>query len=68
MTDLLPLLTVSSTEDHDIVLNSIAAKNSILEFNKLLNVYRKHEAKHQLLELLSAKVESAKELETKLQQ
>jgi hypothetical protein len=66
--DLLPMLTIKSHDERDIVANSVAAKNSIVEFNKLLNVYRMHEARQELFEKISLKLEEGKQLEQKLQQ
>lgn len=68
MLDLLPMLTVKSHDERDIISNTVAAKNSVIEFNKLLNVYRKHEARQELLETLTKKLEEANQLENRLAQ
>ena len=68
MLDLLPLLTISSSEVRDIEMASAGAKNSLLEFNRLLNVYRRHEARYDLLEKLQSKIDEAAVVETQLKQ
>ena len=68
MHDALPLLTLNSSEVRDIELHAASMKNSLLEFNRLLNIYRKHEARQELSLLLDAKLNDLQALEIKLQE
>lgn len=64
----LPLISMPSNQEEDIGKAGEKFRSEAYEFHQLLAMYRSHEAKEELYEILAKQLEKTNEVKLKLQQ